>query len=45
MSWKAPAEKAIAYTVVVVICAIVIFVVIGSIAGRFVSYPAMGLTP
>ena len=42
---KAPAEKAIAYTVVVVICAIVIFVVIGSIAGRFVSYPAMGLTP
>jgi hypothetical protein len=41
---KAPAEKAMGYTVVVIICAIVIFVVIGSIAGRFVSYPAMGLT-
>lgn len=40
---KAPTEKAMAYTVVVIICAIVIFVIIGSIAGRFISYPAMGL--
>lgn len=39
---KAPAEKAMGYTVVVIICAIVIFVVIGAIAGRFVSYPALG---
>ncbi|MES2359011.1 MAG: Yip1 family protein [Gemmatimonadota bacterium] len=39
---KAPAEKAMGYTVVVIICAIVIFVVIGAIAARFVSYPALG---
>jgi hypothetical protein len=40
---KSPAEKAVGYTAVVIICAIVIFMVIGAIAGRFVSYPAMGV--
>lgn len=39
---KSPAEKALGYTVVVIVCAIVIFMVIAMVAGRFVSYPAMG---
>jgi hypothetical protein len=33
---KAPQEKAVGYTVVVVICAIVLFVVVGAVANRFV---------
>ena len=40
---KAPAERAVGYTAVVIICAVVIFILIGVIAGRFVSYPAMGV--
>lgn len=40
---KSPAEKALGYTVVVIICGIVIFMVIGMIASRFITYPAMGL--
>jgi Yip1 domain len=36
---KAPQEKALAYTAVVVICAIVLFVVIGAISNLFISYP------
>ena len=40
---KSPAEKATGYTAVVVICAIVIFVIIGTVAGQFISYPAMGV--
>jgi hypothetical protein len=33
---KAPQEKAVGYTVVVILCAIVLFVVVGAIANRFV---------
>jgi hypothetical protein len=33
---KAPQEKAVGYTVVVIICAIVLFVVVGAITNRFV---------
>jgi hypothetical protein len=40
---KSPAEKALGYTIVVIVCEIVIFVVIGGIANRFVAYPAMGV--
>ena len=40
---KAPAEKAMGYTVVVIVSAIVIFVVIGSVAGQFLTYPGMGM--
>lgn len=39
---KSPSEKAVVYTVVVIVCAIVIFMVIGTIAGRFIAYPTMG---
>ncbi len=38
---KAPQEKALGYTAVVVIAAIVIFVVIGSVAGLVMPHPAM----
>jgi hypothetical protein len=41
---KAPQEKAVGYTVVVIVAAIVLFVVIGVVAGRFMALPA-GLTP
>jgi hypothetical protein len=40
---KAPKEKAIGYTVVVIIAAILIFVVIGTIAGRFMMAPTVGM--
>ncbi|MBM4314609.1 MAG: YIP1 family protein [Deltaproteobacteria bacterium] len=36
---KAPKEKSLGYTVAVVIAAVIIFIVIGSISGAFVSYP------
>ncbi len=38
---KAPQEKAMGYTVVVVICAILLFIVIWWIAGRFALMPTM----
>ena len=38
---KAPAEKALGYTVVVIIAAIVLFMLVGLVAGAFVS-PVMG---
>jgi hypothetical protein len=38
---KAPKEKAMGYTVVVIIAAIVLFMAIGLVAGMFVSTPAM----
>jgi uncharacterized membrane protein len=41
---RAPQEKALGYTVVVILAAIVIFVVIGAIAGALVHYPTPGLT-
>lgn len=38
---KAPADKALGYTVVVVVSAIVLFVVIGFVAARLVAAPGM----
>lgn len=40
---KAPKEKAMGYTVVVIIAAILIFVIIGTIAGRFLMVPTVGM--
>jgi Yip1 domain len=37
---KGPEDKALAYTIVVVIAAIVVFAVIGAVSGLLVSYPA-----
>ena len=36
---KAPQEKALSYTVVVIVAAIVLFMVVGLVAGRFVAMP------
>lgn len=36
---KAPQEKALGYTAVVVVAAIALFAVIGAISGAFVTYP------
>jgi Yip1-like protein len=41
---KSPREKAMAYTAVVVLAAIVLFMVIGVIAGRFMAVPTAGIT-
>jgi hypothetical protein len=41
---KAPREKAVAYTAVVILAAIVLFMVIGVIAGRFMALPTAGMT-
>jgi hypothetical protein len=38
---KCPADKAIAYTAVVVVCAIVLFVVTGAVGGMLVAGPAI----
>lgn len=38
---KAPQEKAMGYTVVVIVCAVVIFFVVGALAGRFIAAPAL----
>ena len=40
---KAPKEKAMGYTVVVILAAIVIFVIIGTISGRFMMTPTVGI--
>ncbi len=43
---KCPEEKAVAYTAVVVVCAIVLFAVVGSVAGTLGAMPTVGgLTP
>ena len=43
---KSPAEKALGYTAVVIIVAIVLGFVVAAVAGRFIGGPAMGaLTP
>ena len=42
---KAPKEKAMGYTVVVIIAAIVVFAVIGIAGGRFISMPMPGVVP
>ena len=36
---KAPQEKALSYTAVVIVAAIVLFMVVGLVAGRFVAMP------
>jgi hypothetical protein len=41
---KSPKEKAVGYTVVVILAAIVIFVVIGAISRRFMMMPTVGMT-
>jgi Yip1-like protein len=41
---KAPREKAMAYTAVIILAAIVLFMVIGVIAGRFMALPTAGMT-
>ena len=38
---KVPRERAFGYTAAVIVCAIVLFVGIGAIAGRFITYPAL----
>jgi hypothetical protein len=41
---KSPREKALGYTVVAILAAIVLFMVIGVIAGRFLPVPTAGMT-
>jgi Yip1-like protein len=41
---KAPRDKAVGYTAVVVLASIVLFMVIGFIAGRFLAVPTAGMT-
>lgn len=41
---KSPKEKALGYTLVVVLAAIVLFMLIGVIAGRFMALPTAGMT-
>ncbi len=41
---KSPKEKAVGYTVVVILAAIVIFVIIGTISRRFMMIPTVGMT-
>ncbi|HEX3235438.1 MAG TPA: Yip1 family protein [Gemmatimonadales bacterium] len=40
---KAPKEKAMGYTVVVILAGIVLFMIIGAVAGRFVGMPMGGM--
>jgi len=42
---KVPQDKALIYTVVVIVAAIVIFGVIGAVGSSFVSYPSPGMMP
>lgn len=39
---KAPEDKAVGYTAVVIVCAVVLFVVVGSISSRLTGYGAFG---
>jgi Yip1 domain len=41
---RSPREKAMAYTVVVILAAIVLFMLIGTIAGRFMAVPTAAVT-
>jgi hypothetical protein len=41
---KSPREKAMGYTVVVILAAIVLFMIIGVIASRFMAVPTAGMT-
>jgi hypothetical protein len=42
---KSPADKAVGYTAVVIVSAIIIFVVIGAITSRFIAYPTYPTYP
>lgn len=44
VTMKAPQEKAVGYTVVAVICAIVLMVVFSAIGGIFIAAPKLGLS-
>jgi len=39
---KSPKEKALGYTVVVIIAAVVLFMIIGLVAARFTAMPMVG---
>jgi Yip1-like protein len=41
---KSPREKALGYTVVVILAAIVLFMIIGVISSRFIGVPGTGMT-
>jgi hypothetical protein len=41
---KSPRERAVGYTAVVVLAGIVLFLIIGFVAGRFLAVPTAGLT-
>jgi hypothetical protein len=41
---RSPREKAVTYSVVIVLAAIVLFMLIGIIAGRFMAVPTAGIT-
>lgn len=41
---KSPRDKAMAYTVVVVVAAVVLFMLTGVLAGRFLAVPTAGIT-
>ncbi|MGH9893222.1 MAG: Yip1 family protein, partial [bacterium] len=41
---KSPREKAVGYTVVVIVAAIVLFMIIGVIASQFLALPGSGMT-
>jgi hypothetical protein len=41
---KAPREKAMAYTAVVILAAIVLWMIIGAVAGMFMRIPGTGMT-
>jgi hypothetical protein len=41
---KSPREKAMGYTAVVVLAAIVLFIIISMVAGRFMAVPTAGMT-
>jgi len=42
---KSPKEKAFGYTVVVILCGIVLSVIVGVLAGGFMGTPSMGMRP
>ena len=41
---KSPRDKAVTYTVVIVLAAIVLFFLIGTVAGHFLAFPSAGIT-
>ncbi len=41
---KSPKEKALGYTIVVILAAIVLFILIGVVSSRFLSVPGVGMT-